>query len=181
MLSCRLCGSVKLEPLLSLGTQAASEIFPKSPEDLVPQGPLNLAMCAGYSLVHLNHKFNQALLYGDTYGYRSGVNPFLQLQVLFLQPLELLGVFDFQSALVVSPPVIRSAAILNPHNTDSKSPPSAGIRSACWVFCVPAKAGRKTTLISFGPKKGVMSFRFTVLPTLHNDLKNPVSHLFFRG
>lgn len=73
--SCRLCGSRKLDPLLSLGTQAASGIFPKSPEDLVPQGPLDLVMCAGCNLVQLNHNFDQGLLYGDTYGYRSGLNP----------------------------------------------------------------------------------------------------------
>lgn len=71
---CRLCGSAHLGPVLDLGTQALTGIFPKSRSDVVPAGPLELAQCRGCALVQLAHNYDLSQLYGETYGYRSGLN-----------------------------------------------------------------------------------------------------------
>src|SRR5216683_4306027 len=76
--SCRICGSTHLLPVLSLGTQHLTGVFPKEKDEAVPKGPLDLVRCAGSvsscGLVQLRHSFNSEQLYGPTYGYRSGLN-----------------------------------------------------------------------------------------------------------
>ncbi len=71
---CRLCGGAKLEPVLDLGKQALTGIFPKSREEEIPSGPLQLCKCEDCDLVQLRHNYDLSKLYGDTYGYRSGLN-----------------------------------------------------------------------------------------------------------
>jgi hypothetical protein len=71
---CRLCGSGDLAPTLDLGHQALTGIFPKSRSEQVPKGPLQLCKCTDCDLVQLLHNYDLAQLYGDTYGYRSGLN-----------------------------------------------------------------------------------------------------------
>ena len=72
--SCRLCGSGKLETILDLGMQSLTGIFPKTREEDVPAGPLQLLACGDCHLVQLAHNYDLGKLYGDTYGYRSGLN-----------------------------------------------------------------------------------------------------------
>ena len=64
-----------MAPILELGTQALTGIFPKSRNDEVPAGPLSLVKCMdGCGLVQLAHNYHLPTLYGDNYGYRSGLN-----------------------------------------------------------------------------------------------------------
>ena len=72
--SCRMCGWGTFEPVLSLGNMAFTGIFPKLGEN-VPRGPLDLVQCEACHLVQLGRVYPQDVLYGPTYGYRSGLNP----------------------------------------------------------------------------------------------------------
>jgi len=71
---CRLCGSAKLTSILDLGNQALTGVFPKSREEEIPTGPLQLCKCDDCDLVQLRHNYDLGKLYGETYGYRSGLN-----------------------------------------------------------------------------------------------------------
>jgi len=71
---CRICFSNKLIEVLDLGTQAFGGIFPKSRTEEVPTGPLKLIKCADCGLVQLGHNYDSSILYGENYGYRSGLN-----------------------------------------------------------------------------------------------------------
>lgn len=77
--NCRICGNKHLVPVLDLGEQAMSGSFPRSRDDKVETGPLKLLKCLGdegevCGLVQLAHTFDLASMYGDGYGYRSGLN-----------------------------------------------------------------------------------------------------------
>lgn len=77
---CRICGNPRLSPLLDLGVQALTGVFPASPDMPVTAGPLQLVRCSGSGpevcgLVQLAHSYDLGEMYGDNYGYRSGLNP----------------------------------------------------------------------------------------------------------
>lgn len=74
ILDCRLCTSTRLVPVLDLGRQALTGVFPRSREEEVPSGPLQLCKCEDCDLVQLRHNYDLSKLYGETYGYRSGLN-----------------------------------------------------------------------------------------------------------
>ncbi|MBI4422555.1 MAG: methyltransferase domain-containing protein, partial [Elusimicrobia bacterium] len=77
---CRICGNPDLAPLLHLGEQALTGLFPRRREQEVPGGPLELVKCredeAGETcgLVQLRQSYDKPTLYGKEYGYRSGLN-----------------------------------------------------------------------------------------------------------
>ncbi|MES9878624.1 MAG: class I SAM-dependent methyltransferase [Candidatus Sedimenticola sp. PURPLELP] len=71
---CRVSGSTDLVSVLNLGNQALTGVFPKTPEDGVTVGPLELVWCKESGLLQLNHSYNAGEMYGDNYGYRSGLN-----------------------------------------------------------------------------------------------------------
>lgn len=76
---CRICGNKNLKPIISLGTQALTGIFPKKGMK-VERGPLELVKCIddntgnNCGLLQLRHDYNGEKMYGDNYGYRSGLN-----------------------------------------------------------------------------------------------------------
>lgn len=72
--NCRLCHSNQLDQVLDLGTITFTGIFPSSPDQDVPTGSLRLVLCGECGLVQLADSFSPAVLYGDSYGYRSGLN-----------------------------------------------------------------------------------------------------------
>ena len=76
---CRICGNTQLIPVLDVGVQALTGIFPKTREQRVTTGPLRLVKCAGSGevcgLLQLAHSYEADELYGENYGYRSGLNP----------------------------------------------------------------------------------------------------------
>ena len=74
---CRICGNTNLEWILSLGEQALTGIFPRSTDEKITTGPLELVKCHGEDacgLVQLRHSFDVNEMYGQNYGYRSGLN-----------------------------------------------------------------------------------------------------------
>jgi hypothetical protein len=72
--SCRVGHSEHLISVLNLGSQALTGIFPKSPSDAVTEGPLELVWCPESGLLQLKHSYEPAEMYGENYGYRSGLN-----------------------------------------------------------------------------------------------------------
>ena len=70
---CRVGGSRNLIPVLNLGEQELTGVFPK-PGEKVTRGPLELVWCPDSGLLQLAHSFDPSEMYGDNYGYRSGLN-----------------------------------------------------------------------------------------------------------
>lgn len=60
--------------MLALGTQALTGVFPKSKSESVTAGPLELVWCPDSGLLQLQHSYDLSEMYGDNYGYRSGLN-----------------------------------------------------------------------------------------------------------
>jgi len=71
---CRLSGSTHLIPVLSLGEQSLTGTFLKNRDQDVTRGPLDLLWCPDSGLVQLKQSYNLSEMYGDNYGYRSGLN-----------------------------------------------------------------------------------------------------------
>jgi hypothetical protein len=71
---CRVCGGESLVPVLQLGVQALTGVFPRSASVAVTEGPLDLVWCPDSGLLQLRHTYNPHELYGESYGYRSGLN-----------------------------------------------------------------------------------------------------------
>lgn len=77
---CRICKNENLEPILSLGNQYLTGIFPKDSLQALTCGPLELVYCSSNKnleccgLVQLRHSYNQDEMYGENYGYRSSLN-----------------------------------------------------------------------------------------------------------
>jgi len=72
--ACRLCAARELESVLNLGNQCFTGIFPKDPALPLASAPLELMKCPRCGLVQLHHNFEPSMLYGPSYGYRSGLN-----------------------------------------------------------------------------------------------------------
>ncbi len=71
---CRMGGGTTLIPVLDLGEQNLTGIFPKTVDEKVTTGPLRLLWCPKSGLLQLADTFSLTEMYGDNYGYRSGLN-----------------------------------------------------------------------------------------------------------
>ncbi len=76
---CRICGNTHLIKVLNLGNQALTGVFPKTKDEFIDVEPLELVRCSKDNenccgLVQLKHSFEPTKMYGDNYGYRSGLN-----------------------------------------------------------------------------------------------------------
>ena len=76
---CRVCGNPNLVEVLDLGDQYLSGIFPDEVDEEMPRGPLKLVKCdeehdGACGHVQLEHTFDLPTMYGQNYGYRSGLN-----------------------------------------------------------------------------------------------------------
>jgi len=74
---CRICGGENFETIMSLGHQVMTGTFPKSEEEDVTGGPVDLIRCSndkGCGLVQLKQSYDLSEMYGLNYGYRSGLN-----------------------------------------------------------------------------------------------------------
>ncbi len=91
--NCRLCESPELRKILELGDFSLSGVFPKMPKDSVLRGPLSLLICEGCSLVQLSVSFPSHEMYGENYGYRSGLNASMVK--------HLAGVVDYANSLTI--------------------------------------------------------------------------------
>jgi len=75
---CRICGNANLVQVLDLGEQMLTGVFPKIKDGKITRGPLRLVKCQGQDvcgLLQLAHSYNSGEMYGENYGYRSGLNP----------------------------------------------------------------------------------------------------------
>jgi hypothetical protein len=72
--NCRVCKSEKLETVLDFGEVPFTGVFPSTITESVPSGALCLVLCTECGLVQLSSSFPPAEMYGDNYGYRSGLN-----------------------------------------------------------------------------------------------------------
>ncbi len=75
---CRICGNTHLELVLDLGEQMLTGVFPREKDAKVTVGPLRLVKCTGgdevCGLLQLEHSYDLGEMYGENYGYRSGLN-----------------------------------------------------------------------------------------------------------
>jgi len=76
---CRICGNTRLVSVVDLGKLSLTGLFPKASSKLVPPGPLELVKCHGGAerccgLLQLKHTYEPGEMYGNNYGYRSGLN-----------------------------------------------------------------------------------------------------------
>jgi len=75
---CRICGNTQLERVLDLGEQMLTGVFPRQKGAGVTTGPLHLVKCVGgdevCGLLQMGHSYDLGEMYGENYGYRSGLN-----------------------------------------------------------------------------------------------------------
>lgn len=71
---CRISQSTNLITVLSLGDQYLTGVFPKNVDDKITKGPLDLVWCPDSGLLQMKQSYNLDEMYGENYGYRSGLN-----------------------------------------------------------------------------------------------------------
>lgn len=74
---CRICGNTHIECVLDLGHQMLTGVFPKTKDQSITTGPVKLVKCMGddaCGLVQMEHSYDLGEMYGENYGYRSGLN-----------------------------------------------------------------------------------------------------------
>ena len=72
--ACRCCCSSGLIRVVDLGDQYLTGVFPRNTSEPLSCGPLRLVWCSDCHLVQLDRSYDAAEMYGDNYGYRSGLN-----------------------------------------------------------------------------------------------------------
>jgi hypothetical protein len=72
--ACRVCGSDDLKNVVDLGEQYLTGVFPRVGAPDPSSGPLALGLCQSCGLVQLMHVYDPDEMYGENYGYRSGLN-----------------------------------------------------------------------------------------------------------
>ena len=95
---CRIGDSSNLITVLSLGDQYLTGVFPKDKNKKPTKGPLELVWCPDTGLLQMKHSFSLDEMYGDNYGYRSGLNSsmvaHLQQKINTLENLVILSEDD---------------------------------------------------------------------------------------
>jgi len=71
---CRISGDTNLVSVLNLGKQSLTGHFPRSKDEVITAGPLELVWCPSSGLLQLSHSYEPEEMYGENYGYRSGLN-----------------------------------------------------------------------------------------------------------
>lgn len=72
--SCRICGSDKLNKVISLGEQYITSRFPVYGDFTTPKTPIDLCVCTNCRLLQLLQTTFSSELYEYEYGYRSGIS-----------------------------------------------------------------------------------------------------------
>ncbi|MEQ8352759.1 MAG: class I SAM-dependent methyltransferase [Leptospiraceae bacterium] len=95
---CRICRSEELIAVVALGQQYLTGVFPRKREDEITKGPLELVYCKSCGLLQLKHSYAIEEMYGENYGYRSGLNrsmvKHLQNKIQFLERMAKPGSDD---------------------------------------------------------------------------------------
>lgn len=60
--------------MFSLGEQFLTGVFPKTEKEDVSKGPVDMVWCPHCGLLQLKQSYSLQEMYGDNYGYRSGLN-----------------------------------------------------------------------------------------------------------
>jgi len=100
---CRICGNIHLEQVLDLGEQMLTGVFPRSRDVQVTTGPLRLVKCMGddaCGLLQLAHSYDLGEMYGDNYGYRSGLNASM-VRHLYAKVERVLGLVSLRAGDLV--------------------------------------------------------------------------------
>jgi hypothetical protein len=71
---CRISGSQNLISVLNLGEQFLTGVFPHDKNNNITKGPLELVWSPESQLLQLKHSYDLSEMYGENYGYRSGLN-----------------------------------------------------------------------------------------------------------
>jgi C-methyltransferase-like protein/putative zinc binding protein/methyltransferase family protein len=71
---CRICERPNLLTVLSLHEQYLTGVFPCTRGEPITKGPLELVWCTDCGLLQLKHSYDPDEMYGENYGYRSGLN-----------------------------------------------------------------------------------------------------------
>lgn len=71
---CRVCGNTHMSVVLDLGEQELTGVFPKEKGVKLTEGPMQLVWCPECGLLQLGHSYDLDEMYGENYGYRSGLN-----------------------------------------------------------------------------------------------------------
>lgn len=77
--NCRVCGAENLKEIFSLGEQYLTGVFPAGKDKNaagkeVSKGPVDLILCESCRLLQLRQSYSLSEMYGENYGYRSGLN-----------------------------------------------------------------------------------------------------------
>jgi hypothetical protein len=72
--ACRICYSDGLRDVIDLGEQALTGRFPAADEPSPSRAPLSVVRCLNCGLVQLKHSVRMNQMFGEDYGYRSGIN-----------------------------------------------------------------------------------------------------------
>ncbi len=116
---CRISQSENLVSVLNLGEQYLTGVFPSNKDDKITKGPLELVWCPDSSLVQLNHSFSAEEMYGENYGYRSGLNQsmvsHLMSKVRYLQ-----GLVDVSNNDIVLDIGSNDATLLKSYSVECK-------------------------------------------------------------
>ena len=127
---CRMCGSTSLSPVLSLGEQALTGVFPASPDQPVTTGPLELVQCSGGEdschLVQLRQTYDKEEMYGDSYGYHSSLNESM-VRHLHNKVRAIEGLMDFRPGDLVIDIGANDASLLKAYR---KGPDLLGVDPA---------------------------------------------------
>ena len=70
---CRICGCSEFADIVDLGEMVLTGRFPAADEPDPPKAPLNMVRCPDCGLVQLLHSVQVSEMFGENYGYRSGI------------------------------------------------------------------------------------------------------------
>lgn len=71
---CRISQSLNLISVLNLGEQYLTGVFPKTKDAQITKGPVELVWSPESQLLQMSHSYDLGEMYGENYGYRSGLN-----------------------------------------------------------------------------------------------------------
>ncbi len=71
---CRISKIDDLIPVINLGEQDYTGFFPSSKDEIMPKGELLLGLSPSSGLLQMIPTFDPNIMYGQNYGYRSGLN-----------------------------------------------------------------------------------------------------------
>ena len=71
---CRISKKDDLIPVINLGEQFYTGFFPASKDEIIPKGQLILGLSQSSGLLQMIPTFDPNIMYGQNYGYRSGLN-----------------------------------------------------------------------------------------------------------